>query len=595
MSVTDWSILLAYFIAVIGIGIYYARRAGRNTEEYFLSGRKLPWWLAGLSMVATTFAADTPLAVTELVATRGIAGNWLWWNMAIGGMMTVLFYARNWRRAGIMTDLEFIEIRYSGKPAAFLRAFRSVYLGLFMNAIIMGWVNVAMGSILHVMFGIPMTQVFYFIAAAMLFTALYSSLSGLWGVAVADVIQFVIAMAGCIVLAILVLNSSEIGGVAGLTSALPADSLRLLPVIGGIEDGVSGVLALSGGAFLAYIGVQWWASWYPGAEPGGGGYVAQRMMSTRSERHAVLSVLLFQLAHYCLRPWPWILVGLATLVLYPELGEADKKLGYVYAMKDFLPSGLKGLLVATFFAAYMSTIATHLNWGSSYLVHDLFRRFSSRQRDERYYVRMSRIITMVLMLTSLMLTLVIDSISGAWQFIIECGAGLGLVLLLRWYWWRVNAWSEIVATITPVVTYACLTLYNASMPSASQILFPWSMFLIVGATTAAWLTATYITAPTDIATLDAFFTRVRPGGAWKPIASRHPDVHVEFVAAPRILGWLLGVLFIYSVLFFIGALLFGSVLEQWLWSSCAVLSAFGLYVVLRRIEERSDHDVHIRT
>ncbi|MBR9974411.1 MAG: Na+:solute symporter, partial [Bacteroidetes bacterium] len=453
MTVLDWSIIVSYFILSLAIGLYYARRAGRSTEEFFLSGRNLPWWLAGLSMVATTFAADTPLAVTELVATNGIAGNWLWWNMAIGGMVTVFFFARLWRRAGIMTDLEFIEIRYSGRPAAFLRGFRAVYLGLFMNAIIMGWVNLAMASIIEGMFGVPADRVFWYIAAAMVFTAIYSSISGLWGVAVTDAVQFFIAMAGCIVLAVVVVSDPAIGGLSGLQSALPPDTLRLLPRITSAGDGVTGVLALSAGAFFAYVGVQWWASWYPGAEPGGGGYIAQRMMSTKNERHSVFSVLFFQIAFFCLRPWPWILVALASLLLYPQLEGGDVRLGYIYAMNDYLSPGLKGLLVAAFFAAYMSTIATHLNWGTSYLIHDLWRRFAAKDRSERHYVLVSRITTVLLMLASLLVTSMLETIAGTWQFIIECGAGLGLVLLLRWYWWRVNAWSEIAATLTPALVY----------------------------------------------------------------------------------------------------------------------------------------------
>ncbi len=590
MGFSDWLIMAVYFTMIIVVGVYFARRAGKNTEEFFLSGRRLPWWLAGLSMVATTFAADTPLAVTELVATRGIAGNWLWWNMAIGGMLTVFFFARQWRRSGVMTDLEIIELRYSGKPAAFLRGFRSIYLGLFMNAVIMGWVNVAMASILLGMFGIPAGEVFWYVGGAMLFTAVYSSTSGLWGVAVTDAVQFIIAMAGCIVLAILVVNSPEIGGLSGLHAALPKETFNMLPVLGSISDGVTGVLTLSAGAFVAYIGVQWWASWYPGAEPGGGGYIAQRMMSTRNERHAVFSVLFFQVAHYCLRPWPWILVGLSTLVLYPGLDAADKKLGYIYAMNDFLPTGIKGLLVAAFFAAYMSTIATHLNWGTSYLVHDFWRRFVQKGRDERHYVMVSRVTTLLLMLASLLLTLVIDSISSAWQFIIECGAGLGLVLLLRWYWWRVNAWSEIVATIAPAAAYTGIALYNLTVPAGDAILFPVSLFIIVGITTAAWLLATMLTKPTEPSVLDNFFNRVRPSGMWGPVARRFPNLNIRGAFIPRTASWLLGIVLIYSVLFLVSALLFGSTLEATVWIAIAFASAVSLWILLRYVEKQADSD-----
>jgi solute:Na+ symporter, SSS family len=589
MPALDWIVVIAYFAVTLLIGFSFARRAGRSTEEFFLGGRKLPWWLAGVSMVATTFAADTPLAVTEMVARDGIAGNWLWWNMAIGGMVTVFFFAHLWRRAGIMTDLEFIEIRYSGKPAAFLRGFRALYLGLFMNAIIMGWVNLAMASIIEGMFGIPSQQVFWYITLAMVVTALYSSVSGLWGVTVTDAIQFVIAMAGCIILAILVVNDPAIGGLAGLQAGLPPDTVRILPRISSAADGATGVLSLSAGAFLAYVGVQWWASWYPGAEPGGGGYVAQRMMSTKNERHSVFSVLFFQIAFFCLRPWPWILVALASLVLYPELTGAEVRLGFVYAMRDYLSPGLKGLLVAAFFAAYMSTIGTHLNWGTSYLIHDFWRRFAASKHTEKQLVLASRMTTIVLMVAALLVTMMLDSIAGAWQFILECGAGLGLVLLLRWYWWRVNAWSEITATITPAVVYALLFVYNAYNPEAA-FRFPESMFLIVGVTTVSWIGVTLLTAPTRRDVLHAFYLRVRPSGFWKPLASEHAGIMPDGQLTLRIAGWILGVAMIYSVLYFFAALFFGSMSDMLLTAGITAISTALLWWVLVKLDRNVDHD-----
>jgi SSS family solute:Na+ symporter len=546
MSLLDWFLVLLYFVVSIAIGLYYSRRAGANTQEYFLSGRNLPWWLAGTSMVATTFAADTPLAVTELVAKNGIAGNWLWWNFLFGGMLTVFFFARLWRRAGVMTDVEFIELRYSGKPAAFLRGFRALYLGLFMNCIIMGWVNVAMGTILHGLFGIPLADVVFYVAACMLVVAIYSALSGLWGVAVTDAFQFVVAMAGTIILAVVVLNLPEVGGVAGLKAKLPEWRFDFFPVV---EEsiGVTEGLSLSLLAFLAFVGVQWWASWYPGAEPGGGGYVAQRMMSAKDEKHSLQATLWFTIAHYCIRPWPWILVGLATLVLYPEL--SDKKLGYVYAMRDVLPSGLLGLLVAAFFAAYMSTIATHLNWGTSYIVNDFYRRFVRRGEGEKHYVFVSRVATLLVMIVSILLTFLISTISGAWAFIIEAGAGLGLVLILRWYWWRVNAWSEITAMLAPFVGYGYVRY--------ADIQFPESLFLIVGFTTLSWLAITFVTRPVDMETLKKFFTRVHPGGFWKTIARELPDVKQDVGLRSLFFDWLLGIALVYTLLFGFGKLLLG--------------------------------------
>ncbi len=385
----DWLIIGLYLLISISIGIYMSRRASRSTNDFFLTGRNLPWWIAGTSMVATTFAADTPLAVTELVAENGIAGNWLWWNMLLGGMLTVFFFARLWRRAGILTDCEFVAIRYSGKPANFLRGFRAIYIGVFMNMIVISWVNLAMVKILQVMFpellffgiqeihfaGISMSSHLLVVGCIMLFVAIYSSISGLWGVSITDSFQFVMAMAGCIALAIYAVNSPEIGGISGLKEKLPEWVFNYTPDIarGDHSIGVGGVLKMSVTAFVAYLGVQWWASWYPGAEPGGGGYVAQRMMSAKNEKHSLLATLWFQIAHFALRPWPWIIVALAALVMYPE--EADKGATYVMVIRDLMPAGLLGLLLAAFLAAYMSTIASQTIWGTSYIVNDLFRPF----------------------------------------------------------------------------------------------------------------------------------------------------------------------------------------------------------------------------
>ena len=547
MAFIDWLLVVLYFAASLAVGLYYSRRARKNTKEFFLSGRNLSWWLAGTSMVATTFAADTPLAVTELVAKNGIAGNWLWWNFVFGGMLTVFFFARLWRRAGVMTDVELTEFRYSGKPAAFLRGFRALYLGLFMNCIIMGWVNVAMGSILQGLFGIPESHVLLYLAASMILVALYSAMSGLWGVAVTDAFQFIIAMGGTVILAIVVLDRPEIGGVVGLKAKLPAWRFDFFPTVTSSEHmNVAHGLTLPIAAFLAYIGVQWWASWYPGAEPGGGGYVAQRMMSAKDEKHSLLATFWFTIAHYCIRPWPWILVGLATLVLYPGL--ADSKLGYVYAMRDFLPPGLLGLLVAAFFAAYMSTISTHLNWGTSYIVNDFYRRFIKRKAEERHYVVVSRTVTMLVMVFSVLLTLVINRISDAWIFIIEAGAGLGLVLMLRWYWWRVNAWSEIAAMVAPVAAYGYVRFFTG-------IQFPQSLFIIVGFTTVCWLIVTFSSHPTEMRTLKEFFTRVHPAGWWKPVASQLPEVKQDAGLSSLLLAWAAGVVLVYSVLFGLGKLI----------------------------------------
>ena len=579
MTVIDWAVVVAYFVISAAIGLYYSKRAGTNTSEFFLSGRSLPWWLAGTSMVATTFAADTPLAVTELVARNGVAGNWLWWNFLFGGMLTVFFFARLWRRAGIMTDVEFAELRYSGKPAAFLRGFRALYLGLFINCVIMAWVNLAMASILEGMFGIPRATVYYYVAAALAITAVYSAMSGLWGVAVTDVIQFVIAMAGTIVVAVVVLRLPQVGGIEGLHRQLPEWAFRFLPVIGAEgAPGPGGTLAISVTAFLAYVGVQWWASWYPGAEPGGGGFVAQRMMSSRDEQHSVLATLWFQIAHYCVRPWPWILTGLATLVLYPDLGPDQKRLGYIYAMRDYLPVGLRGMLVAAFFAAYMSTVATQLNWGASYVINDFYRRFIRRDAGEKHLVGISRLTTLLIMALSLVITGSIERISGAWEFIIECGAGVGLVLILRWFWWRINAWSEITAMIAPVLAYSYIRF-------RTQITFPESLYYICLFTTLVWLLVTFMTRPADITTLKQFYRRVHPGGiGWKPIARLMPEVQGTTGYGRLFLDWMAGIVLVYSFLFGTGKCLFGAWLQGILLLSLGVAAGAYLWWDLNRIE-----------
>jgi Na+/proline symporter len=577
MTPLDWSVVVAYFAFSAWIGLRYAKRAGGSTEEFFLSGRDLPWWLAGTSMVATTFAADTPLAVTELVAQSGVAGNWLWWNAVCGGMLTVFFFARLWRRAGIMTDVELVELRYSGRPAAFLRGFRALYLGLFMNCVVMAWVNLAMASVLEGMFGIPRQDVWMYVAVALAITAVYSAVSGLWGVAVTDAFQFLLAMTGTVVLAFTVLGLPEIGGLSGLQAKLPEWSLWMTPTFGDASTAAQG-FALSVTAFLAYVGVQWWSSWYPGAEPGGGGYIAQRMMSAKDEKHSLFATLWFTVAHYCVRPWPWILVGLATLVLYPELPADQKRLGYVYAMRDHLPTGLKGMLVASFFAAYMSTMATQLNWGTSYVINDFWRRFVRPGAGERDLVRVSRVVTLLVMGLSLVVTRLIETISGAWAFILEASAGLGLVLILRWFWWRVNAWSEIAAMVAPILALVALKTW------APGLAFPQNLFAIVAITTIAWLAVTFVTPPTDRATLRAFYERVHPGGpGWRGIAAELPHVKSDEGFGGLFVAWIAGVVLVYSTLFASGRLLFGRTAEG---LGFAALAAVAAYVIYRDLDRR---------
>lgn len=577
LALVDWLIIISYLILSVAIGLFYTRKAGKNSESFFLGGRNLPWWIAGTSMVATTFAADTPLAVTELVGKNGISGNWLWWSFLTGGMLTVFFFARLWRRANILTEVEFIELRYSGKEASFLRGFKGIYLGLIMNVVILGWVNLAMVKILMVFFGMDKTTALYYTAGLMMFTAIYSSLSGLLGVAMTDVVQFIIAMTGCIVLAVIVVNSDKIGGIEGLKQKLPNDLLGFFPSTKSAESSGTNIpqtFALSIGTFLAFFGVQWWSSWYPGAEPGGGGYVAQRMMSTKTEKDSIYATLFFQITHYCLRPWPWILVGLCSLVLYPDLSMADKGQGFVMAMKEFLPTGLKGFLLVAFLAAYMSTLSTQLNWGTSYIVNDVYRRFyrkqtsfSSNEKAEKHYVKAGRIMTMVLMIISLIVTTQLETISRAWEFVMECGAGLGGVLIVRWYWWRVNAWSEIAATFSPFIYYT-VSKYLLHLE------YPNGFFLTVGCTTLTWIIVTLMTKPSDEKHLEEFYKRITPGGWWEPVRIKANMQKTKWQLMNLVVCWLSAVAMTYCVLFCIGSFIFHNYLPSLYYGIAALTSFF---------------------
>jgi len=589
----DWFIISLYFVLIIVIAIYMARRAGQSTGEFFLTGRNLPWYIAGTSMVATTFAADTPLAVTELVADNGIAGNWLWWNMLIGGSLTVFFFARLWRRAGILTDCEFVAIRYSGKAADFLRGFRAVYIGIFMNVIVIAWVNLAMVKILSVIFpdltffglrqlsfaGFTFSAHLLVVGCIMLFVAVYSALSGLWGVSLSDAVQFVMAMTGCIILAVFALKQDQVGGVSGLKEKLPEWVFNFTPSIGGKTDAtsVTGLLKLSIITFVTYIGVQWWASWYPGAEPGGGGYVAQRMMSAKDEKNALGATLWFQIAHFALRPWPWILVALCTLVLYPDLPPDQKGEGFVMIIRDVLPVGLLGLLLAAFSAAYMSTIASQTVWGTSYIVNDLYRPFLKPGAQEKYYVKVSRVTTFILIIFSLIITSKLERISDAWKFILEASGGIGLVLILRWFWWRINAWSEIAAIIAPFVVYPILKF-------VFKLEFPYTLLIIVGWSTIVWLTVTFLTRPTNEQTLISFYRKVHPGGmGWKRISVNLPDIEGDKGYGYLMFNWFAGCIMVIFSLFSIGRLIFGQYLHATIYLLIVVLSGFLIYRNMNKV------------
>ena len=561
LSLFDWTVIAAYFLFNFGIALYYARRARGSTTEFFLSGRDVPWWLAGTSMVATTFAADTPLAVTGLVARNGIAGNWLWWNFVMSGMLTVFLYARLWRRAGVMTDIEFAEVRYSGKPAAFLRGFRALYLGLPINCIILGWVNLAMVKIIQITLRLDKRHAIYVVIGMLLFTAFYTAISGLWGVLVTDLFQFVLKMGMVIVLAVLAVNA--VGGIDSLktkiveldrASGQAGSRLAFFPAYDSVW--------MPAITLFVFLAVNWWASWYPGAEPGGGGYVAQRIFSAKNEKHGLLATLWFNIAHYALRPWPWILTALASLILYPQL--ADKESGYIQTLLDpnVFPTYLRGFMLAAFAAAYMSTIGTQLNWGASYVINDFYRRFVARTSSEKHYVIVSQVVTIVLMIASLIVTLYLESIRGAWELLLVTGAGTGTVLLLRWFWWRINAWSEVSAMITAAVVSLFLQLvlkWDSDKPRE----FAYLMLVTVAITSVVWILVTLLTPPESIETLTVFYRRVRPEGpGWNRVAAiaGFAGAHAEGRLATQFLNWFLGCALIYGSLFGIGKLIF----KEWL-------------------------------
>jgi SSS family solute:Na+ symporter len=594
LTAYDWIVIAGYLLINLAIGIYYRRRASGNTEEFFVSGRDVSWWLAGTSMVATTFAADTPLFVSGVVATQGISGNWIWWSSCLSGMLTVFFFARYWRRAEILTDVELTEIRYAGRPAAFLRGFKAIYLGLIMNCLILGWVTNAMVSIISVLLApmIPQGRVVHLLLfdytlgspnhTALLicifllipFTGIYTAIGGLRGVLVTDLFQFILKMGMVIVLAWVAV--SKIGGMHVLKQQL--HSMGTLATQSGTQVSdptsflpdfhlgwtTSAIWTLPLITFITYLGVQWWSAWYPGAEPGGGGYVAQRMFCAKDEKNSLGATLWFNIAHYALRPWPWIITGLVALAVYspgggihPSDGFAQNpQQGYVMVLRDYLPPALRGIMIAAFLAAYMSTLATQLNWGTSYLVNDFYRRFLVRESSERHYVMISKIFTIMLVLVSGYVAGQLRSISEGWQIVLNLGIGTGAVYILRWYWWRINAWSEIVAMI--VAAAVTLVLSGVSFAGNSAVVFAKSSLITALCTTAAWVVATFLTPAEPEERLLQFYRRVHPAVyGWKRIARQAPElVEVRDLSA-NALNWVMGCLLIYSSLFGLGKIIFG--------------------------------------
>jgi solute:Na+ symporter, SSS family len=575
----DWTIVLVSLALSFVPAIWLMRRAGSSTAEFFTSGRAAPWWLIGVSMVATTFSTDTPNLVTNLVREGGVASNWAWWAFLLTGMLTVFFYARLWRRSGVLTDLEFYELRYSGRPAAWVRGFRAVYLGLFFNLVIMATVNLAAVKIANVLLGWPMTQTLIVCAVI---NILFAAIAGLWGVLVTDLIQFGIALTGSVAAAYFALKQPEVGGLSGLIDKMDPATLRLLPDFG--DWGLTLTI------FIIPLTVQWWSVWYPGSEPGGGSYIAQRMLAAKTERDAMWGSLLFNAAHYALRPWPWILVALASLAVYPQLSDISAALPHVDpalvghdmaypAMLRFLPSGLLGLMVAGLLSAYVSTISTHLNWGTSYLVHDLYRRFIRTGASERHYVAAGRLVTALLMLLAALLTYVLDTARSSFELLLTIGAGTGLLYLLRWFWWRINAWSEIAAMATSFLLASFFFIagkQGAGVPSHVALI------ITVAVTTAVWVSVAYLTPPADRATLVNFYRLIRPAGrGWEPIREEAGVGPEPGGFTQSLLGWMLGCLFVYSALFGTGSFLYGNIGIALFWLAAFAVSGLGLARILR--------------
>jgi len=584
LTFADWLVVAAYFLINLLIGLYYRKKASASTDDFFVSGREVSWWLAGTSMVATTFAADTPLWVTGQVVRHGVAANWFWWSFLFSGMMTVFFFARMWRRAEIITDVELVEMRYAGKPAAFLRGFRALYFGLLINCIILGWVNLAMEKILGISLNVPK---FWAVVICMAITAIYTSISGLWGVLWTDLVQFILKMAMLIILAFYAVRA--VGGMTALKTKLAAVDAARGAAAGGSGSILSFIPDLHSPwmplmTFLVYIGVYWWSVWYPGAEPGGGGYVAQRIFCAKDERNSLLATLWFNIAHYALRPWAWILTALAVVVLYPQLSlpGADAEGGFIRVWVDYMPPAFRGLMLAAFAAAYMSTIATQLNWSSSYIVNDFYRRFLVRQRNEEHYVTVSKVATMGLMVLGASVSYIMQTVAGGWDMVVNIGAGTGAVYLLRWYWWRISAWSEISAMTTAAIT--SITLRFVSPFAASDPnLFGKNLVLTVAITTLVWLAATFLTQPEPDPKLLAFYRKVRPGvTGWRRVAVLAPEIPPTQDGWYNFMDWGLGCLMVYMTLFAIGKLLLGSTGTGLLFMAIAAISGYVIYWDLSR-------------
>ncbi len=597
LSTLDYALIISFFSIILFIGIYVSKKSGKNSTEFFLSGRTMPWWLLGLSMVATTFSTDTPNLVTDIVRTNGVSGNWVWWAFLITGLLTVFVYAKLWRKSNVKTDLEFYELRYGGKPAKFLRKFRAIYLGVIFNVITMSAVTLAAIKIGGIMLGLEPWQT---VISAGLITVVFSAVGGFKGVVYTDFILFFVAMGGAIWAAVYLVNLPEVGGIEALLAhENVVDKLSILPDFNDTEALIT--------LLIIPLAVQWWSSWYPGAEPGGGGYIAQRMLAAKDANHAIGATFFFNIMHYALRPWPWILVALTSLVLFPDLASiqeafpniAEDKLGHdlaYSAMLTKLPSGLLGIVLASLVAAYMSTISTQLNWGSSYIVFDFYKQQINPEASEKRLVAVGRISTVVLMVLSAALALLLQNALQLFNLLLVFGAGTGLIFILRWFWWRINAWSEIVAMFASGIVSLVLTiptvdtyLFNAE----TGILPGWAKFLIVvGVTSAVWLIATFITKPESEEVLENFYRRTQPGGpGWKSVIVKAKSKNIEIEAGQEgwsvpsgIIAMLLGCVLIYSCMFSTGYWIYGEITLAISTTISAVVSGYLLFKTWNKIK-----------
>jgi Na+/proline symporter len=580
LQAVDWVIVFATLLVCFGPALFFGKRAGKNTSEFFASGRAVPWWLAGLSMVATTFSSDTPNLVTDIVRRNGVAGNWVWWAFTLTGVATVFFYARMWRRSEVMTDLEFYELRYSGKAAGVVRGFRSVYLGFLFNCIIMATVNLAACKIAAILFGLDRWQTLLMVGVL---NVVFATVTGLWGVLVIDMIQFFIKMTAVIAAAYFAVK--YVGGMDVLVSKLSAvtgpNGVHFLNILPDFKSNWDLAIAI----FIMPLAVQWWAVWYPGAEPGGGSYIAQRMLASKSEKDSLGAVLFFNIAHYVLRPWPWILVGLCSLIVYPQLSDIQKAFPHLNpallghdiaypAMLKFLPVGFIGLMVGGLIAANSSTNLTHLNWGASYLVHDFYRRFLKKDATEKHYVMMGRLATILLFFSAGSLVFVLDTAKDSFDIILQVGAGTGLLYLVRWFWWRVNAWCEVNAMLSSFgFSVLLLILRKVGIVVPTH----YALILTVLATTVVWILTAFFGPKTDRGTLVKFYKKVRPAGpGWEPVRKAAGISKEEAKATSdnfpvALVGWVSGSATIWSALFMVGNVLY----KRWTYAGLL----FGVFLV----------------